>query len=104
MHSVRLCLFAILVWLPSAALAATPALIPLPTSMVAGNGNFTIGEQTTVEGEKGAGPTAAYLSQTLDLKSSKDSGFADSPSTGERQSRAGPGGLPPQRYAARDPD
>lgn len=74
MRLVRLCLFALLACLPAAVLAAAPALIPLPASVVTGDGHFTISDRTIVEGKKGAGPTAAYLSQALNLKSEKGSG------------------------------
>jgi hexosaminidase len=74
MRLVRWCLFALLALFPAAVLAATPALIPLPASVVAGDGNFSISDRTIVEGKKGAEPAAAYLSQALGLTSSKDPG------------------------------
>jgi hexosaminidase len=74
MRLVRWCLFALLALFPVAVLAATPALIPLPASVVAGDGNFSISDRTIVEGNKRAEPAAAYLSQALGLTSSKDPG------------------------------
>src|SRR4051812_41674359 len=68
MHLVRLSMLLLFALMPAAATAATPALIPMPASMVPHGGEFRITPQTVVEGDGPAGPTAGYLSKALGLK------------------------------------
>jgi hexosaminidase len=49
--------------------SAAPALSPLPVSMTAHDGQFQLTPSTIVEGRGKAAPTAAYLANSLDLKS-----------------------------------
>ena len=69
----RLGLLLLFVLLPAMASAATPALIPMPAAMTANEGVFRITERTSVEAKDQAGPTAAYLSRALELRSGKAS-------------------------------
>ena len=58
----------IVAFLPAYAGAARPALIPLPSSVTWGEGDFSLRANTTVEGQGAAAATAAYLSKALGLK------------------------------------
>lgn len=49
--------------------SAAPALIPMPVSMTAYDGQFQLTNSTIVEGKGKAAPTAAYLANLLGLKS-----------------------------------
>ncbi len=68
---IRLCVALLIVaFLPAYAGAARPALIPLPSSVTWGEGDFRLRANTTVEGQGDAAATAAYLSKALRLKGS----------------------------------
>jgi hexosaminidase len=58
----------VLLLLPGAALAAHPALIPLPVSVEWHSGALPITAATVVQGDGAAAPTAAFLAQSLGLK------------------------------------
>lgn len=58
----------LLVFFPAGELAAHPALIPLPASVVWGDGTIPITPATVVDGRGKAAATAAYLARTLALK------------------------------------
>jgi hexosaminidase len=49
--------------------SAAPALIPMPVSMTAHDGQFQLTNSTIVEGKGEAAPTAAYLANSLGLQS-----------------------------------
>ena len=49
--------------------SAAPALIPMPVSITAHDGQFQLTTSTIVEGKGKAAPTAAYLANSLGLKS-----------------------------------
>ena len=57
----------------STSAAASPALIPMPTSVVPLGGEFRITADTRVSGVDGAAPTADFLSRILKLKTGERS-------------------------------
>jgi hexosaminidase len=58
---------ALLVSLNAGVATAQPSLIPLPLSVVTGQGEFQIGPSTVVSGSGQAAPTAAFLAKALNL-------------------------------------
>jgi hexosaminidase len=71
MLAVRLSLLILFAWIPAAASAGTPSLIPLPTSVTPEDGQFVLTDRTIVEGKGAAAPTASYLAETLKLGGAK---------------------------------
>ena len=74
MSLFRLSLLLLFAVTPFAAIAAPPALIPIPASTRALEGKFRITERTGVEGKGLAAPTAAYLAKALGLTAGKRNG------------------------------
>jgi len=74
MSKVRLgaSLFFLLFILQANAAIAQPPLIPLPVSATWQEGQFPITTGTTVQGKGDAAPTAAFLAQSLGLKTGRD--------------------------------
>jgi hexosaminidase len=68
MTMLRLFAFALIAMLSNVALAARPALIPMPVSVEWQSGALQLTTTTIVEGDGAAAPTAAYLAQILGLK------------------------------------
>ena len=68
MKAVRLVALFLLAMAAEPAMAAPP-LIPMPVSMIPHDGQFRIADSTIVEGKGKAAPTAAYLANSLGLKS-----------------------------------
>ena len=67
----RLSVLLLFALVPFAAIAAAPALIPIPASTKAQDGEFRITDRTAVEGKGPAAPTAAYVAKWIGVRAGK---------------------------------